>query len=117
NARDAARRAEALDPTVPGLRELLRELNASGAVLVVGVRQFPERMSPTTARFDSERQAVELLFEGLLEEVPDPAGGVRYRPGVALGLPTVTPGGREFLLRTTGGAAAGRDAVGAHDVV
>jgi peptide/nickel transport system substrate-binding protein len=116
-ARDALRRAEALDPNVPGLRDLMRELKAGYPVLYVGAREYPERMSPATARFDSERQAVALLFEGLLEAVPDTAGGVRYLPGVALAPPRLVPGGREFALRVTGPDAAGASALDAHDVV
>ncbi len=99
DARNDLNRAESLDPTIPGLRELKRELGTGSAVLYVGVRNFPERMSPATARLDSELQAVELLFEGLLQEVPDGTGGTRYRPGAAQTLPAIIPGGREFLIR------------------
>jgi ABC-type transport system substrate-binding protein len=115
-ARDAMRNAEALDPTVPGLRDLQRELRAGYPILVVGVRQFPERMSPATARLDSEKQAVALMFEGLLEEVPDDSGGVRYRPGAARYLPLISPGGRELALRVAEGAGK-TAALDAHDVV
>lgn len=114
-ARDMLRNAEALDPTVPGLRDLQREMKAGYPILVVGVRQFPERMSPATARFDSEKQAVALMFEGLLEEVPDESGGVRYRPGAAQYLPLISPGGRELTLRV--GEGGGKSAMDAHDVV
>lgn len=99
-ARDYARQAEALDPDVPGLRDMRLELGTGATVLAVAARVFPERLSPATARFDSEKQVVELLFEGLLEEVPDAAGGTRYRPGAALGPPLVIAGGREFGIRT-----------------
>ena len=95
-----ARCAAALDPTIDGVREMQRELRTGYPILNVGVRQFPAHMSPATARLDSERQAVELLFEGLLEEIPDESGAMRYRPGVAIAMPTVIPGGRDFLLRT-----------------
>ena len=98
DARNDVARGDALDPTVPGLRELKRELGAGSPVLYVGARTLPERMSPATARLDSERQAVELLFEGLLEEVPDAAGGVRYRPGAARGYPAGAAVSRDFLL-------------------
>ncbi|MFO0801092.1 MAG: ABC transporter substrate-binding protein [Gemmataceae bacterium] len=99
-ARDYARQAEALDPNLPGLRELARDLGTGSTTLTVGARVFPERLSPVSARFDSERQAVELLFESLLDEIPDPAGGARYRPSVALGMPAVVPGGRELGVRS-----------------
>ena len=100
SARDELVRAAALDPTIDGVREMQRELRTGYPILNVGVRQFPAHMSPATARLDSERQAVELLFEGLLEEIPDESGAIRYRPGVAVAMPTVIPGGRDFLLRT-----------------
>jgi peptide/nickel transport system substrate-binding protein len=116
-ARNDLDRAEALDPTVPGLRELKREIGSGYPVLYVGVRQWPERMSPATARFDSERQAAELLFEGLLEEVPDGSGGVRYRIGAAASYPLMIPGGRELAIRQTPRSAMGTDGFDAHDVV
>lgn len=117
DARDALDRAEALDPTLPGLQDLRRALGGGYKVLYVGARVLPERMSPATARFDSEKQAVELLFEGLLEEIPDGTGGVRYRTGAALALPTVIPGGRELLIRQIPRRANGLDGFDAHDVV
>jgi len=117
DARNELDRAEALDPTIPGLRELKREIGSGYPVLYVGVRQFPERLSPATAQFDSEKHAVELLFEGLLEEVPDGSGGVRYRTGAALDYPTMIPGGRELLIRQTPRSANGTDGFDAHDVV
>lgn len=116
-ARDALRKAELLDPTLPGLRDLQRELKTGYPILYVAARQFPERLSPATARFDSEKQCVELLFEGLLEEVPDESGGVRYRPGVAFGLPGVFPSGREFALRTYERGPDGRGGFDSADVI
>ncbi|HEV3437785.1 MAG TPA: ABC transporter substrate-binding protein [Gemmata sp.] len=98
-ARDELVRAEALDPDLDGIREMQRKLQIDYPILYVGVRQYPQNMSPVTARLDSEKQAVELLFEGLLEEVPDESGAVRYRPGAALTMPVSVPGGREFSLR------------------
>ena len=116
-ARNELDRAEALDPTIPGLREMKREIGSGYPVLYVGVRQIPERMSPATARFDSEHQAVQLLFEGLLEEVPDGSGGVRYRTGAASAFPAMIPGGRELSIRQTPRRANGTDGFDAHDVV
>jgi len=116
-ARNELDRAEALDPTIPGLREMKKEIGSGYPVLYVGVRSFPERLSPATAQFDSEKHAVELLFEGLLEEVPDGSGGVRYRTGAALAYPAMIPGGRELLIRQTPRAANGIDGFDAHDVV
>ncbi len=73
-ARDELTRAAALDPTIEGVREMQRELRIGYPILYVGVRQFPVNLSPATARLDSEKQAVELIFEGLLEEVPEENG-------------------------------------------
>lgn len=116
-ARDALAQAAALDPTLPGLREMQRELKAGYQTLYVGVREYPMMMSPITARLDSEKQVVELLFEGLLAEVPDDGGGLRYRPGAAVGMPTVVHNGREFELRTFDRDASGRFGFESHDVV
>lgn len=116
-ARDALTRAVALDPTLPGVRDMQRELKTGYQTLFVGVRQFPEAMSPSTARLDSEKQVVELVFEGLLAEVPDDGGGGRYQAGAAVTMPQVTPGGREFALRTFDPAATGRYGFESHDVV
>lgn len=116
-ARDELARASALDPTVEGLRDMQRELRTGYPILYVGVRQFPETMSPVTAKLDSEKQAVELIFEGLLEEVPDDNGSVLYRPGGALEMPLAVTGGRDFLLRTFEREANGRPGFDSHDVV
>ncbi len=120
-ARDELARAAALDPSIEGVRELQRELRVGYPILYVGVRQYPVYMSPATARLDSEKQAVELMFEGLLEEVPgqaqDEHGAVRYRPGAALALPAASPGGRDFLLRTFDRDSAGRLGFDSQDVV
>ncbi|MCS6865593.1 MAG: ABC transporter substrate-binding protein [Gemmataceae bacterium] len=110
-------RAAALDPTLPELREMLRELKSGYQTLSVGVREYPVWMSPMTARLDSEKQAVELLFEGLLTEVPDRHGGLHYRPGAALIMPRVIPGGREIALRSFELDASGRFGFESHDVV
>ena len=99
DARNDAAKAAELDRDVPGLRQLQEQLGTASPVLYVGARRFPERMSPATARFDSERQVVELLFQPLLEEVPDKNGGVRYVPAAALGPPLVVPAGRVVSLR------------------
>ncbi len=116
-ARDALAQAAALDPTIPGLRDMQRELRAGYQTLYVGVRQYPQNMSPATARTDSERQVVELLFEGLLAEVPDDGAGLRYRPGAAVGMPTVVPAGREFVLRTQERGPSAPAGFESHDVV
>ena len=116
-ARDELARAAALDPTIEGVREMQRELRTGYPILYVGVRQFPMNLSPATARLDSEKQAVELVFEGLLEEVPEESGAVRYRPGAAVAMPLAVPGGRDFILRTFERDASGRPGFDSQDVV
>jgi ABC-type transport system substrate-binding protein len=91
--------------------------------LYIGVRSLPERMSPATALTDSEKQAVELIFEGLIQTSPELVdswsttravsagpelfrhlllGGIwRYKPELATRLPRSVPLGREFLLDGT----------------
>ena len=116
-ARDSLAQAASLDPTLPGLRDMQRELKAGYQTLYVGVRDYPVMMSPSTARMDSEKQVVELLFEGLLSEVPDDGNGARYRPGTAVAMPAVVPNGREFHLRTFDRDSSGRFGFESHDVV
>jgi len=95
--RAAARKLEqalAAWPQLPGLRDAyLRRKNAY-TILHVGVRALPEFMSPATACTDAERQAVELLFEGLLKAVYDDGHGQRYLGQLALGPPVVLDDGR-----------------------
>lgn len=117
DARDYASRAADLDRNAAGLRELQQQLGTGAAVLYVGARSFPERMSPATARTDSERQVVELLFSGLYEEVPDKAGGVRYRPAAAQTPALVVPNGRDVLLRTAQKTTADPEGFDTADVV
>jgi ABC-type transport system substrate-binding protein len=79
--------ARAACPRLPGLHdELLRRRHAY-TVLYVGVASLPEFLSPATARTDPEKQAVELLFEGLLRERYDDARGERYLAQLAAGEP------------------------------
>jgi ABC-type transport system substrate-binding protein len=87
DARAIVRTIELIAPDYPGLRDLQGRMKAGYTVLYVGVHQLPERMSPATARFDSEKMAVELMFEGLLEALPDETHGVRYRPALASAMP------------------------------
>jgi ABC-type transport system substrate-binding protein len=89
------RTAETLDPDAPGIEDARVRLR--GKVLYVGVSKLPEHMSPATARTDAEKWAVELMFEGLLETVPD-SEVIRYRPALAEAMPGVMPLGRSFTL-------------------
>jgi ABC-type transport system substrate-binding protein len=115
DALNALRQAEAIDPEVPGLEAA--RLKYRGKVLYVGVPKLPSKMSPAAAEHDAERWAVELMFEGLLQAVPDPDLVVRYRPVLAEALPQVMPLGRAFTLpRTIRWATEGGDVVDARDV-
>jgi peptide/nickel transport system substrate-binding protein len=82
----------------PNLQDKLRTLDNEHPVLYVGVKSLPKYLSPATAWTDAERQAVELLFEGLVEPYFDAGGVWRYHPALAEGRPRVTFLGREFQL-------------------
>lgn len=97
-ARNSLRNVRALDPNQKELRELESRLGGTGEALVIGVHRMPEFFSPGTARFDSELWAVELLFEGLLEAIPDDTLGMTYRPSLVTAKPTVSPLGRGITL-------------------
>ncbi len=94
-----ARLREALTawPRLPGLYDDYLRRQHAYSVLYVGVRALPEFLSPGAARTDAERQAVALLFEGLVRESYD-AAGEHYRPQLAADLPAVVPGGRRVYL-------------------
>ena len=112
-ARNSLRTVRALDPNQKELRDLELKLGGTGEALVIGVRRMPEFMSPGAARFESELWAVELLFEGLLEAMPDDALGVSYRPSLVTAKPTVSPLGRSVTL--LGNAKWSRPASGVFD--
>ena len=96
-ARQLIRQAEEVYPTHPRLRGLSLEIEESHPTLRVGVRELPIYLSPALAWTEPERQAVEMLFEGLVKLSPEPGGG-RYRPALAQGRPQIIPLGREFTL-------------------
>lgn len=98
-AREELQRAQETWPQLPELRAFEIELGMEHPVLRVGVRgQRPRYFSPAWACTDNERRAVDLLFESLVKQIPDEAGGFRYRPGLARARPRVVPLGREFEL-------------------
>jgi ABC-type transport system substrate-binding protein len=91
--------AESIWPALPGLQDYRLTLtNALPPTLEVGVRDLPEKMSPAEAATDSERQAVELMFESLVKMVEDERDGETYEPGLAQCCPRVVPMGRSFQL-------------------
>jgi ABC-type oligopeptide transport system substrate-binding subunit len=85
-------------PTTPGLNDFQQQLMHEYQLLVVGVRQLPELMSPALAVTDADRWAVDLLFESLVKPVPDGQVGHRYYAGLAKFLPRTILMGREFEL-------------------
>jgi hypothetical protein len=111
---------ETIDPAYPGLRDLQGSIKGEYTVLFVGSRRLPRQVNPITARTDAEKRAVELVYEGLMEAVPDDAAGTRYQPELAAGMPT--PGGlaRDFFLHRNiewvGLPQGGRDYLQAADV-
>ena len=66
-------------------------------VVVVGVRHLPERMSPSRARTDTERWALDLIFEGLVRPTTLD-GGTTFVPALAIGPSRSELGGRAFTL-------------------
>lgn len=98
-AREVLDQAEQTWPHLPGLRELKTQLNFEYPILRVGVRgPLPKYFSPAWACTDNEHRIVEMLFESLVELVPDEAGGFRYRPELAESSPKVVQLGRFFQL-------------------
>jgi ABC-type transport system substrate-binding protein len=89
--------AKSFYPDLPGLRDRILKISNQYPVLYVGVRTLPEFMSPATAVTDSEKQAVELMFESLIKLVDTPAGQ-RYELGLASQPPGLVPLGRQFYL-------------------
>jgi peptide/nickel transport system substrate-binding protein len=86
-------------PRLPGLRDELEKRKQRYDVLHVAVRDLPEFLSPALAFSDSERQTVELVFEGLLHARHDPALGTQYRSLLADQTRAGTGTRRSLVLR------------------
>lgn len=111
------RTVEIVDPATPGLRELQGQLTGGYTILYVGARQLPERLTPLTARFPSEHAAVDLVFEPLLEPLPDDPHGIKYRPALAATMPAPVGLARDFnLVRTAEWVGLDREYFDAADV-
>jgi peptide/nickel transport system substrate-binding protein len=95
---DMLRRAEQIYARLPGLHDYRLKLENKVAVLRVGVRDLPVNLSPNLACTDAEKQAAELLFEGLIKLRDEPGVGQYYVPGLAEGHPVVLPLGRQFEI-------------------
>jgi ABC-type oligopeptide transport system substrate-binding subunit len=91
--------ALSLWPRLAGARDALLQRRRQYAVLYVGVRRLPEFLSPATAWTDAEKQAVELLFEGLVHPAHRGDPGQRYETRLAEGLPAPEPLRRHVELR------------------
>jgi ABC-type oligopeptide transport system substrate-binding subunit len=100
-ARAYLQRARETWPQLPELQALEYKLGMDYPILRVGVRgRAPQYLSPAWACTDNEWRAVDLLFESLVKQIPDEAGGYRYVPGLAQARPQVVPLGRRFELPT-----------------
>lgn len=91
-------KAQAIWPTLPGLRDQLLKQRGQYSILWVAVPQLPEKMSPATARTIVEKLAVELLFESLLRPDYEADAGQRYEAELAAQAPEVLSQSRRFLL-------------------
>ena len=97
-ARNLLTSVEKIDPANGSLRTAQQEMKLDYPTLFVGVRRMPEFMSPALARFDSEQQVVELIFDGLLDAIPDEATGSRYVANLTTDLGGVAGGLRDYRL-------------------
>jgi len=97
-ANEYLQKAKAFYPELAGLRDFELRLSKTNPVLYVGVRYPPEYLSPATAYLDSEKQAVELLFESLVKRTYSSKMGQCYQPSLAADLPKMVPMGRLFTL-------------------
>jgi len=98
-AEERLNEALSLWPRLPGARDALVGRRKQHHVLYVGVRRLPEFLSPATAWTDAETQAVELLFEALVQPRYRPELGQRYEAGLAERLPDAAPLFRHVELR------------------
>jgi len=89
--------AEEICPQYPGIHGLYIEYAGNYPILRVGVPQLPVHLSPALARTESEMQAIEMMFESLVQLQADPDGGTFVRQ-LASTRPQALPLGREFLL-------------------
>ena len=95
---DLLRQATDTWPELPGLREYQMSIDRTYQMLRVGGRSLPKFMAPGRASTDAELRALDLLFEGLVQLVPDDEGRLYYRPQLADARPQVLALGRRFVL-------------------
>ena len=87
--------AVALWPQGPGLRDDLAKRRKTYRVLSVAVRHLPENLSPGLAWTDSEKHALDLVFEALVQG----GDGGHYSPGLLKELPRREGGKADIDLR------------------
>lgn len=96
--------AVSIYPRLPGASDLRIQMSDAYPMLRVGVERLPKYMTPSTACTDSERQAVELLFESLVKATTAPrslgdvAERQSYFSGLSVDRPRLIPLGRLFQL-------------------
>lgn len=109
------RDAESFDPDSADIKQA--RVGVRSQILYVGVPSLPVRMTPGYAFTDSERWAMELVFESLISAVPDSNLGRIYKPELAADLPVGNGLSRTFTLaKSLWGVEAKKEAVAAADV-
>ncbi len=93
--------ARAIWPRLPGLEDALLRRQGKDGILRVGVRALPKYHSPQRAVLDSELQALELLFEGVVQMRPAKDGSLVGAPQLAAALPQTTGSERRVFLKKT----------------
>jgi ABC-type transport system substrate-binding protein len=92
--------AQRIWPKLDGLAEKRRLIARQHPTLRIGVRTLPTQMSPTTAETDSDRLAVRLLFDRLLELRNGPSAQQGYVYKLGLEPEQKSDGVWEFTLPT-----------------
>lgn len=98
-AREKLSQALKLWPRLPGLRDAWLRREKKYVVLYVGVRQLPEFLSPATAWSDAEKQALELIFESLVQPANGPDALQWHEARLAARLPDAEALQRRIALR------------------
>jgi ABC-type transport system substrate-binding protein len=92
------KKADELYPELPGLRALRIQTDDAFPILRVSMRELPKYLSPALAFTDSERRCVDLIFESLVNLLPDEHGVMYYEPSLAVGRLKLVPLGRQIEL-------------------
>jgi ABC-type transport system substrate-binding protein len=92
------KKAEDLWAELPGLRALRIQTDTAYPILRVSMRELPKYLSPAYAFTDGERRCVDLLFESLVNLLPDERGAMYYEPSLAVGRLKLIPLGRQIVL-------------------